>query len=214
MKLRALLLFSLCATMSLSLSMARPTQSASAAPAFDGGVRDVLYAVPFRIEEPYTHAWRREAPLVTSGYVCVLAVDPALVVPTELEQPVLYAGDTTVERLHPGAASGHVVVVIPSTYDAQRASAVDLHATPIWFGAPALPEQIGASEIASEHRAAERRGLRPLTRGRIDTALARGGTTLVFGDRVDLDRHAAALILEYAPEDADFAQGMLVPRLK
>ena len=35
----------------------------------------VLVAVPFRVEQPYTHFWRAERPNVRSGHLLVLAVD-------------------------------------------------------------------------------------------------------------------------------------------
>ena len=78
------------------------------------GVRDVLLARPFVLDEPYTHVWRQEAPQVDSGYLLVLEVEDAFTVPRNSLESVLYVGDQVAERLNWGTGSGHVVALVPA----------------------------------------------------------------------------------------------------
>ena len=70
------------------------------------GVRDVLFAQPYALDEAYTHAWRSEAPETAAGYLLVLEVDEAFTVPRDTLESVLYVGDQTAERINWGTGSG------------------------------------------------------------------------------------------------------------
>src|SRR5207247_5817900 len=73
------------------------------------GVHAVVYAQPFVLSKPWTHVWRVEQPSFDAGWLVVLDVDPTFVQPRQTFEPVLYAGDETVERINHGYEAGRVV---------------------------------------------------------------------------------------------------------
>ncbi len=171
-------------------------------------VTGLLYAQPFLLKEGYAHDWRVEKPFVTSGWLLVLEVDRDLVVPRQEFEPVLYAGDQTVERVNHGHASGRVIAVLPAD------PGLDLADVPIWFGNAALPEQVAANVVKNERRLAAKRGVAPFARDVVDYALATGGGPVELADRTALHRRAAELVLHYSPEDRELAESMLAPLVK
>ncbi len=164
-------------------------------------VINIERVVPFRLEQSFKFDWRRERPDVRSGLLVVVEVDPELVVPRNALEPVLYAGNHTVQRLNHGHESGFVLGIIPEQ--------IDLSQDPIWFGAPALPERIDAEVIAKERARAERAGIKPpaasdiqsLTQDPID---APDLTSL-------LREHAAELVLEFSPQEEALANAWRLP---
>lgn len=191
---------------------ARPRASATPGPspaAGTGAVRELVSAVPFTLREAYVHSWRKEQPRVRAGYLCVFAVDPALVVPRQTAEPVLYVGDQTAERVNHGAESGRVVAIVPCAVDAAGSPALDLEHTPIWFGAPDLPERIDAAAIRAARVLHEKSGTAGFTHEQVAAALARGGAPLQLATRVDLEESAALLILQHSPAEFDLADGLL-----
>lgn len=193
----------------------RPRAAATAGPApssGSGSVREIVSAVPFTLREGYVHTWRKEAPLVRAGFLCVFAVDPALVEPRETAEPILYVGDQTAERVNHGALSGRVVAIVPCEVDGDGAPKLDFARTPVWFGDADLPERIDASAIHAARSAAPRSALVRFSKERVDAALARGGARLDLEDRVDLEERAALLILEHSPAEFELADGLLLPK--
>ncbi|MEO1087127.1 MAG: hypothetical protein AAFY88_23065, partial [Acidobacteriota bacterium] len=83
-------------------------------------VLDVVHVQPFELERSFDFAWRREQPKVRSGLLVVLRVDRGLVTPRNALEPVLYAGDQTVQRLNQGHESGIVVGIIPGQPDLSK----------------------------------------------------------------------------------------------
>jgi hypothetical protein len=154
-------------------------------------VADILYARPFVLERGYASDWQKDRPVVTSGFIVVLRVDPALVMPRAARQPVLYAGRHTVEPITAGFPSGILAAIVPGP--------VDLRTTAIWFGAPGLPEAVDADEIRTNAARAEETGIGPLPRDRVETALSLGGEALSAPDREALLRQARALVRPYMP---------------
>ncbi len=100
-------------------------------PSTPAAVDGILLAQPFTLDEPYEFAWQAEHPMVSSGMILVLEVNPDLVLPRQTLEPVLYVGNSTAERVNNGYPSGKVVAIVPGT--------VNLASAPIWFGEPALP---------------------------------------------------------------------------
>jgi len=196
------------------LRAAVQAQSASLDAPPHAAVRELVSAVPFRVEEPFTHAWRRERPAVRAGYLLVLAVDPEFVRPRDTPEPVLYAGAQTVERVNHGFESARVVAILPSETDARGDPALDLAETPFWFGAPDLPERIDAAAIRAESERAPASAVRRFSAEEVRAALKRGGSELVLARREDLEALAGALVLEHAPDERDLAEGLLVPPMK
>lgn len=174
-------------------------------------VFDLLYARPFRLERAYTHWFRRERPLVDAGYLLVLDVDPELAAPRQLLEPVLYVGSETAERVNHGHPSGRVVAIVPAPRGADGWPVLELESAAMWFGRPALPEQIGAAELGEEILRAAADGVRPLAGARVRAALESAGGALELPDKTALERLAAELVLRYAPGEEDLAQGILVP---
>lgn len=176
-----------------------------------GSVRELLWAVPFRVQEPFVHHWRKEQPRVSAGYLLVLAVDPEYVRPRETAEPVLYAGDQTIERVNHGFESGRVVAILPTECEGAGPTSLGLAETPFWFGAPELPERITAREIRVERERAEKTALRRFSAAEVSAALKRGGAPLSLSRREDLEAHAGRLVLENSPDEYDLADGLLAP---
>ena len=125
----------------------------------------------------------------------VIKVDPQLVIPRNALEPVLYAGNQTVQRLNHGHESGFVIGIIPEQ--------IDLSEEPIWFGTPALPERIDAEIIAKERASAERSGISALTSIDIQS---RTQASVVASDLTALLRDQAAdLLLEFSPQEQRLA---------
>jgi hypothetical protein len=163
-------------------------------PATPAGVEDVVYAAPFVLQQGYVSDWRLERPVVASGHLVVLRVAPDLVYPRQTAEPVLYAGEQTVERLNVGYPSGYVVVIVPETADLDRVS--------IWFGTPQLPESVDAETVRAERARAEAAGVTPAPPDRIRSVLRK---RLDLADKAALLRAAGALVLRYAPDESERA---------
>jgi hypothetical protein len=141
--------------------------------------------------------------------VLVLKVDPALVYPRQVAEPVLYAGDTTAERVNVGYGSGHLVVIVPC-----KVADTDLKKTLIWFGTPELPERCTAKTIAEARGKAEKAGLQAPPAASMDAARAKGGARLDVKDYDGLRRELAPLIKQYAPDETERANNLLAPRIE
>ena len=168
-----------------------------AVPATPARVDQLVYAAPFTLRQGYAHDWRAERPLVTKGYLVVLRVEPALVYPRQVAEPVLYVGNQTAERLNVGYRSGHVVAIVPGD--------VDLRSAPIWFGTPALPEQVNAGAINAERVRADRSGIRAVPSGEVARAARR---PVALADKTELLREAGALVETYSPDEDDLARAL------
>ena len=175
---------------------------------------DLLYARPFVLEMGYTHYWRLEQPTVDAGYVLVLAVDPDLAVPRQTYEPVLYAGEQTVERVNTGRHEGYLVAVLPALRGPDGLPELDLESSMIWFGTPELPERVDAARIRTELALAFNEGVRPLPAAWIQAALAEGGPLLRAPDRPTLDRYLADLVERFAPQEVDLISGMRAPLVR
>jgi hypothetical protein len=159
-------------------------------PPTPAAVEDVVYAAPFVLTEGYVSDWRLERPVVARGHLVVLKVARDLVYPRQTAQPVLYAGDQTVERLNVGYPSGYVVGIVPG--------GADLGRVPLWFGTPRLPESVDAETVRAERSRAEAAGIRPVPPERIQAVLRK---PLELADKSDLLREAGALVQLYAPDE-------------
>ncbi|MBL8857163.1 MAG: hypothetical protein JNL28_01480 [Planctomycetes bacterium] len=182
-------------------------QPVTPARAVAGGVWAIRSATPFVLERAWTHTWRREKPTFDAGWLLVLAVDPALVAPRQMEEPVLYAGDQTVERVNHGHESGNVIAILPSRRTAAGGVALDPSTLPIFFGAPFLPEQVDLEHIARELSGARARGVQPLP-------LPSPCELMQIQSRDELDRLAGELVLAHSPAELDLGLGLLAPPVK
>ncbi len=164
-------------------------------------VIDIERIQPFRLEQSFKYDWRRDHPHVRSGLLVVFKVDPDLVTPRNSLEPVLYAGNQTVQRLNHGHESGFVIGIIPEQ--------IDLSKEPIWFGTPALPERIDAKMIERERTKAERSGILALKPTDIQS---RTQDPVVASDLTSLLREQAAnLVLEFSPQEKRLADSWRLP---
>jgi hypothetical protein len=127
----------------------------------------------------------------------VLRVNPNLVFPRQVGQPILYAGVQTAERINVGYTSGYIVVIVPNP--------VDLSRDRIWFGTPGLPEQVTSNTALFELRMAEAAGIAVTPPDVLNRALR---PALSLPDRTELLRQAAALIHQYARDEAELADNL------
>lgn len=172
-----------------------------ATPPTPAPVRDILYARPFTLQTPYRNEWSKERAVVSAGTLIVVEVDPAYVVPRNALEPVLYAGDVTVQPLTQGHQSGRVIGIVPGN--------VDLTGVPIWFGTPELPERVTDATVRAERALAERAGVRSFPSLKI-AAVAR--PAVVATDLAALLRDVAAeLVYEYSPQEKELADSWRVP---
>jgi hypothetical protein len=164
-------------------------------------VIDVERIQPFRLEQAFKYDWRRDHPDVRSGLLVVFKVDRDLVTPRNALEPVLYAGNQTVQRLNHGHESGFVIGIIPGQ--------IDLSKEPVWFGTPALPERIDAEMIAKERTKAKRSGISALKSTDIQS---RTQDPVVASDLTTLLREQAAnLVLKFSPQEKPLADSWRLP---
>jgi hypothetical protein len=174
-------------------------------PKTPSAVIDIVFARPFTLEKGYTYTWNEERPIVRSGILVVIKVNPDLVIPRNSAEPVLYAGNQTVQRLNHGHKSGHVIAIIPGE--------VDLTRDPIWFGRPELPERVSAKVIRSERVLADEAKIRPFPAEKIRSVTE--GPPLRVPDLYTLLRdHAAELVLKYSPQEKELAETWRLPVAK
>ena len=173
-------------------------ESPPAVPDTPAAVESIVYARRFALENGYTFDWSKERPVVTSGYLLVLKVDPDLVFPRECAEPVLYVGTQTAERVNHGFPSGYVIAIVPGD--------VDLHKALIWFGTPELPERVDTNEAKAELNLAKAAGIKPFSTEEVNAARAQASEELNGATVVDVLRVAVDLIRQYAPEEEHIAE--------
>jgi hypothetical protein len=176
-----------------------------AIPSTPAPVKGILYARRFTLETPYTNTWSKErGRVVSTGVLIVLEVDPAFVVPRDTLEPVLYAGNDTVQRLNHGHRSGRVIGIVPGN--------IDLASAPIWFGSPQLPGRVTESSVQSERARAEKAGVRAFPQARI-SGVER--PPVAAKDLAALLRDVAAeLVYEYSPQEKQLADSWRLPEAK
>jgi hypothetical protein len=181
---------------------------APAIPALPADITEIISARAFTLEQPYEFDWRKERPLVSSGYVLVLKVDSALVYPRQVAEPILFVGDQTAEKVNVGSTSGRLVVIVPAPVKADGSIDLDLSQAPIWFGEPGLPEQVDAVVIKQQRDIAARNKIAPRPDAEIREARSRGGRVAQFADKNALLRSLAGVVREFAPDEAELATGL------
>lgn len=162
---------------------------------------EIVRILPFEVKQSFKYDWRLDLPEVRSGLLAVFKVDPKLVTPRNALEPVLYAGNQTVQRLNHGHESGFVIGIIPEQ--------IDLSKEPIWFGTPALPERINAKVIANQRSKATSSGIAPLSSTDIKSItlkpIVADNLTMVIREQ------AADLVLEFSPQEKALADAWRLP---
>lgn len=178
------------------LAMSGVALASAPIPNLPAPVDAILHAQPFELGQGFENHWRAEGGLVRQGWLVVLQVDPSLVYPRQIAEPVLYVGEETAIRLNVGYPSGRVVALVPGKGGLE----------PAFFGTPRLPETVTAQIIATQ----------------IESALqAHGGAALkytVAAERLGLPDHAALLevaaelVREHSPEEVELAEQLATQR--
>jgi hypothetical protein len=168
-------------------------------------IKGIVAAHRFTLEDPYQYTWTRERVMVSSGTLVVLEVDPALVVPRNTLEPVLYAGNVPLQRLNHGDKSGRVIGIVPGN--------IDVTTMPIWFGTPQLPERVTTAMAETERERAQKAGVtQTFERGAI--AGLDSPPTASKDLAALLSTVAADLVLTYSPEEKDLAESWRLPVAK
>lgn len=186
-----------------------------AAPAADEGipaipptpapVLDLISAQPIVLAEPYEYQWSYDQPMVSAGYLVVLATNPDFLYARQTEEAVLFAGSISVERINNGYESGKVIAFIPSEVNEKGELTLDLKTTMIWWGSPSASVNMDAAVVASERLMAQRARIQPFSAEKVEQALAKGGPTLHLQDKVQLLGEAGKLIMVHSPYEKDTA---------
>lgn len=184
-------------------------QGIPALPPTPAPVLDLISAQPIILNQPYAFDWSAERPQVSAGYLLVLSVNPDYVFARQTEEPILFVGSGTAERINNGYESGKVVAFVPSAVDEKGQLTLDLKTSMIWFGTPGLPEQVDAAMAASEVTLAQRAGIQPFSAAKVNQALAAGGNQLQLADKVQLLGEAGKAILAHSPQEKDLADNFL-----
>lgn len=168
-------------------------------------VERILVAQPFTVQMPFINDWSKERRQYTSGTLVVLEIDGAYLVPRNATLgPVLYAGDTPVQRLNHGHLSGRVIGIVPG--------AVDLTAVPLWFGSPEIADEKTPETALAERRETEQASMKPLPADQIREARR---TPVSATDLAALLRTTAAeLVLQYSPQEKALAEIWRLPTAK
>ncbi len=170
----------------------------AAAAAEDGGVRSLLYARPFTLEEPYTYVYTKEQPEISRGYILVLEVDPQRAQPRQTDMPVLFVGSRPAELTNRGDKSGRIIVLVPGD--------TVLSESPLFYGTTELPERIDQAQAVQQRDLALEIGVQPRPATEIESAFDKGGDTLAVRQIDDVYRELADLIEEYSPEESDLIE--------
>jgi hypothetical protein len=163
---------------------------------------ELVQAERFQVDKPFRHLWRIDTPLFNSGWLLVLSGDPALFVPHQVKEPVLYVGAQAAERVNFPEQSGKLVVIVPGDFRLEDA--------PIFFGPEALPEELHQSQIDAELEAARAAGARPPTAATIEKAMTTQWQT--FASDYELRMRAIELVKQYSPQEKALIEGASVPR--
>ena len=169
-------------------------------------ILELVLARPFSLPDGNTHYWRAERPIYDAGYLLVIRAEPVVPPVQQIEQPVLYVGQETAERLNTGLGSNTLVVVVPglSLGDiADVAENIDLSTARVFFGPPDFPGRLTAADVADVYRRAIDADLPPFPAEMIETARAAGGEPLIDATVDDLYREAGLLVRTYSPGEVD-----------
>ncbi|MBL9077291.1 MAG: hypothetical protein JNL08_07305 [Planctomycetes bacterium] len=163
----------------------------------------LVHAERWTTAQPFHHVWRADRPLVASGWLLVLAGDPAQMVPHQVAEPVLYVGAETADRVNTGQGSGKLVVIVPGDFWLEDA--------PIFYGREALPEALRQPWIDRELATAQEAGATAPT---AEQAAAVTAEPRAFANDYELRLRAIDLVERFAPDEKDLIAGWRAPLVK
>ena len=197
----------ICVSVCLVMAAAAAAVAAPPIPNTPAAVTDVVYARPFALNDGFRYDWCNEPFQVSQGTILVLRVDPRLVIPRQIGEPVLYVGKQAAMRLNQGDQSGYVVAVVPGQ--------VDLTKELVWFGIAEVPERINAARVQAERQQAEKAGIKPLSVDQAKAATDAGGERVNAQDMSSLLRDTIGNLVEkYSPQEKHLAETWRLPIVK
>jgi hypothetical protein len=196
---------SLLASAAAIVAAPAPSSGIPAVPATPAPLLDLISAQPIVLTEPFRYEWMPEKPVVSAGYLLVLASQPDFLYARQTEEPILFVGSVSAERINNGYESGKVIVFAPSEVDEKGELTLDLKSTMMWWGSPSGSRNLDAAVVASERLQAQRAGLKPFSAAKVDQALAAGGGKLHLQSKTELLGEAGKLIMTYSPYEKDVA---------
>ncbi len=125
-------------------------------------VRELVWAQPITLQAPHVASLRAGAPTVVAGVLLELRVDPELMMPSQLFEPVLYVGSSVAHKFNWDPVSGCAVVWASGPYD--------LATEPVFFGSLELPERVDHDRATAEVQAARDVGVLPMSSEQITRA--------------------------------------------
>lgn len=171
----------------------------------------LVSAQAFTLDQPYTHWYRAEMPMVDAGMLLVLKVDEVeLLHPRQIAQPVLQVGAETAEPLNIGHLSGYVIALLPAPRLDDGVVDLDLSTTPIFYGEASLAEELDGSNLQARLQDAIARGAQAPS---MDVLKQATGESLHFANDHALRLWAADMIATWSPQEKDLVDGMRVPLL-
>jgi hypothetical protein len=161
-----------------------------------GPVDAITWARPFVLAAPEEDptAFPR-GPTFSEGLLVELRVDPSLLVPSEIDEPWLYVGETPGMKLNWDWEGGCLVAIVPAR--------PDLITTPLVMGAPPPSRSDGGSRRALARSEASRLGATPLPRAMVDAAFAAGGPVLAAADLREVRAAGMARVASCTSTEAD-----------
>lgn len=175
----------------------------AADPAPIDGVHRLRHVQHLELRQAHPYRWTAERPKVRQLTALVVEVEPELSIPRQVGAPVLFVGATPAELANVGSECACLIAVVPGH--------VDLARTPVYFGAPVLPERVDQARGNAELSAARAAGIQPFTATERDEAQAAPATV---EDSIELYHLLADLIDAHAPQEAERAQNYRVPVLR
>jgi hypothetical protein len=174
-------------------------------PPTPAAINRILVSQRFTLSRPFKFTWTEEEPMISSGTLVVLDVNPALVVPrNSVREPVLFAGSSAVLRLNHGHQSGRVIGIVPGT--------VDLTTAPIWFSRVEQPGRVTAQIASAELERATRAGIRPQPAQQLNAARRATANSPSLASL--LRTVGADLVLEFSPQERVLADQWRLPVAK
>jgi len=140
-----------------------------------GPVDALTWARPFVVAAPEQDptAYPR-GPTFTEGWLVELRMDPALLVPSEIDEPWLYVGETPAMKLNWDWEGGCLVAIVPARPDLATATFV--------MGAPPSAGSDAATRRSLARAEVARIAAAPFPRPMVDAAVTAGGPTLAAVD--------------------------------
>lgn len=191
------------ATVAVFASGDRPDKAEAAALPAPPTQFALVHAERFEVSRPFAYTWRADRPLVDEGWLLVLEGGADVFRPIQGLEPVIYVGAQTAARVNTGK-SGRMVVVVPGDFD--------LRDTPIFLGAPALPEALDQPRIEQALRAAVAAGAVPPSAKAIADATKAGVAS--HPTNFELWLRAIDLVEQHSPDERDLIRGWRAPRIK